>query len=1036
MGSISHLPAYGHRLLPVVIDEIARDEPDGVLFYTPRNGQPSQGYDEVTTKIFANSINRLCGWLDSQLGSPAGPKTIAYIGQNDLRYFIMMIASTKLGHRLLLSSPRNSVEGHVSLIKQSGCEFWIASSGLDHHEFLQDLQIPSVEAPELPQLLDPTPVKPYVYQKSWNEGKSDVLALLHTSGSTGLPKLVPVYLETAATVDGFHLMEPTNGKRPTGVEWTGTRQLCAMPLFHVAGICLGLYSAVFFNWTVVLPSVGPIMQHVIEDALDHISLDSAFISPSVLQDISKSPRVLEKLSKLKFITSAGGPIPQSVGDLIHPRVPIMQTMGMTEGQWLASVVTHPDEWAYYYFHPRTGVEMRPYSEDLSELVFVQNPKLSATQPVFKTFPELDIWETKDLYSRHPEHPNLWKYEMRRDDLIILSNGEKFNPLAAEGKLISHPWIAAAYLTGRGRFQTAALLYPDENSLDKSDDIITDNVWPTFEEVNKSLPAFAQIHRDFVKIVRTPFPRTPKGTLARNETEKAFTADINAIYDRSTHGKPSVHINGTTEDVVRSGIREAIETVSGLVDLKDDDNIFTRGFDSLHVIRLAGLLSSAFDQPLEVEAGTIYTNPTISQLAHTVWSHLEHGPQDKVHHSEVTREMLAKYAQAFEPPREAKEHIVVTGTTGEIGSYLLDVLCNNDKVAKVWCLNRSADAFQRQVDSAKSKGLSSSWQSKAKFVRYDVASENLGLSQDDLEEIKNEATAIIHNAWEVNFNLPLSSFEPQFIGLKSLVDVCRESRHKIRFFFVSSISAAMNWPSDLLGPVPEASIPRFDAPINGYGSSKLVAEHLLSKAARSGVLNLSILRVGQVAGPVKTLGEGSIWTRRDWVPAIIDASAHLRALPLDLGSASILDWIPIDLLTEVIGQLVVPVNPVVGQENYYNLLNPRTPSWIDTLPGLKARLEASFSETFEIIPLQEWISRLRGSEKTIVKEVSEGSSETARRAQSGLKLLAFFEMLASGKEGSRGLEWAKANTLAQSSILACMEPVSSAWFDTWLKQWGY
>ncbi|KAF5261273.1 hypothetical protein FOXYS1_8018, partial [Fusarium oxysporum] len=54
MGSISHLPAYGYRLLPVVIDEIARDGPDRVLFYTPRNGQPSQGYDEVNTKIFAN----------------------------------------------------------------------------------------------------------------------------------------------------------------------------------------------------------------------------------------------------------------------------------------------------------------------------------------------------------------------------------------------------------------------------------------------------------------------------------------------------------------------------------------------------------------------------------------------------------------------------------------------------------------------------------------------------------------------------------------------------------------------------------------------------------------------------------------------------------------------------------------------------------------------------------------------------------------------------------------------------------------------
>lgn len=134
--------------------------------------------------------------------------------------------------------------------------------------------------------------------------------------------------------------------------------------------------------------------------------------------------------------------------------------------------------------------------------------------------------------------------------------------------------------------------------------------------------------------------------------------------------------------------------------------------------------------------------------------------------------------------------------------------------------------------------------------------------------------------------------------------------------------------------------------------------------------------------------------------------------------------------------MVPVNAVVGQENYYNLLNPRTSSWIDALPGLKAHLEVSFSDKFEIIPLHEWIGRLRGAEKTIVKEVSEGPSETARKAQSGLKLLAFFEMLASGEEGSRGLEWSKGNTLAQSSILACMEPVSSAWFDTWLTQWGY
>ena len=80
MGSISVLPDYGHRLLPVVIDDAARDEPDRVLFNTPSNNQPAQGYEVVTAKIFANSINRLCWWLQSQLGSQSALKTIGYIG--------------------------------------------------------------------------------------------------------------------------------------------------------------------------------------------------------------------------------------------------------------------------------------------------------------------------------------------------------------------------------------------------------------------------------------------------------------------------------------------------------------------------------------------------------------------------------------------------------------------------------------------------------------------------------------------------------------------------------------------------------------------------------------------------------------------------------------------------------------------------------------------------------------------------------------------------------------------------------------------
>ncbi|UKZ88857.1 Non-canonical non-ribosomal peptide synthetase fub8 [Trichoderma asperellum] len=129
----------------------------------------------------------------------------------------------------------------------------------------------------------------------------------------------------------------------------------------------------------------------------------------------------------------------------------MQTMGMTEGLVVPSVTTHPDEWAYYHFHPDCGYEMRLYSDTLFELVFVKRKELAAIQTIFLTFPELDIYETKDLYSRHPTIPELYKYETRKDDLVVFATGEKFNPAAAEFQLAHHPWLSAVYIAGQGRF---------------------------------------------------------------------------------------------------------------------------------------------------------------------------------------------------------------------------------------------------------------------------------------------------------------------------------------------------------------------------------------------------------------------------------------------------------------------------------------------------------------------------------------------------------------------------------------------------------
>lgn len=76
---------------------------------------------------------------------------------------------------------------------------------------------------------------------------------------------------------------------------------------------------------------------------------------------------------------------------------------------------------------------------------------------FHTFPDAREWRTKDLFKQHPETPELWRYMGRKDDLLVLSNGEKVNPVRMEKYVEGHPAIMGALVVGQGNFQTGILL---------------------------------------------------------------------------------------------------------------------------------------------------------------------------------------------------------------------------------------------------------------------------------------------------------------------------------------------------------------------------------------------------------------------------------------------------------------------------------------------------------------------------------------------------------------------------------------------------
>jgi thioester reductase-like protein len=90
-------------------------------------------------------------------------------------------------------------------------------------------------------------------------------------------------------------------------------------------------------------------------------------------------------------------------------------------------------------------------------------------------------------------------------------------------------------------------------------------------------------------------------------------------------------------------------------------------------------------------------------------------------------------------------VALTGSTGNFGSYLLDLLLRIPEVKKVVCLNRSRDAQSRQFEQNEKRGLATDF-AKVEFVQADFGAANWGLGQDAVEAVLGEVKIVIHNAW--------------------------------------------------------------------------------------------------------------------------------------------------------------------------------------------------------------------------------------------------------------------------------------------------
>lgn len=371
---------------------------------------------------------------------------------------------------------------------------------------------------------------------TWEQAKDKPFCVLHTSGSTGIPKPVFVTYGTFACNDA-HQVIPSLGGKPTLIDYLrGKRYFIALPLFHAACLTFSLAFNVFSGVICVLPPPAPLTADLVNQVFLHGNLDGALLAPSLIVDCYNNDEYcVNMIQRLEFLSYVGGALPEEVGNPLSTRIKLMTLLGSCEtALHPLEMDNDPADWQYLSFSPYLGHIFRLGEDGLYELVIVRQEQYRPFQGVFSTFPDKQEFATSDLFEPHPTKTGKWVFRARADDIIAFTTAEKLNPITMESMISANPIVKSALIGGQGQFQASLLIEPKiyPKSAVEEEQLLKE-VWPSIAQANRNCPAHGRIMKGFVMLTNPdkPVPRAGKDTVQRQATLKLYADEFKALYDR-------------------------------------------------------------------------------------------------------------------------------------------------------------------------------------------------------------------------------------------------------------------------------------------------------------------------------------------------------------------------------------------------------------------------------------------------------------------------------------------------------------------------
>ncbi|SJK99598.1 related to LYS2  len=970
----------------------ARDQPNDPAIYT---GSPEDGSGIVLRSLtFAqiqSAVDRLAWYYSSiglapktVLGEIPPVQTIAVLTGTAIDESFLEMALAKLGLTALLLSVNNSVPAVAHLTKLTDATHLIYGAKFvqeahDAQKLLhnQGYMVELVEDKRFPlwgpEGVESTKIKPFPAVLTPEQESKRPAVILHSSGSTGFPKPVRI------THYGLIANVALNQNKPG---------FSTLPVFHGYGH-FAVFRCIYPGQPLTLfpPHLPLTSSNICAVLAVSPPVRQCYAVPYVIKLLAETPAGVNALASFDIVGYAGAPLPDDLGDrLIQAGVNLLSIYGTTEtGSLMNSNRDFATDKLWNWTRPLPGsvnyLVWEPQGGDTFEVIVKDGypPKIETNRPD-------GSYATKDLFLRHPERKDLYKYIGRLDDTLVHILGEKTNPVPMELCIRGNsPYVAEAIVFGAGKPQTGCLILPSdlahEEGLSRED--LMSQVWPVIEQANAEAPTHSRLLPEMVEFLPygTHIPVATKMSILRPACYTKFKDLIESIYARFDQTDVEVEKKTLPREELEAYIFATIAKALGpsrsaKLDRKVD--LFAFGVDSLQATRIRNSLQK------ELELGThnlgqtvVYEHPSVEKLADYILQ-LQSGGTQVVGsgHEAVMLALLDKYsakvgthtARATVPPKSTDAHVILlTGATGSLGAHILSQLTASSSVRKVVCLSRArshAESLERIRESVIARKVSVN---EAKVTSY-AANANeplLGLTEEEYGALRDEATDVIHNAWPVNFVLNIESYDSHISGAVNLINLCLESpfSEPASFAFSSSISCRQGSRdktcSEGFSPSPST------AAGTGYAQSKWVVEKLCERAAQKSGVPVSILRIGQMVGD----SVHGVWNETEAWPLMFKSANTVGALPVVDENPS---WLPVDFAGKSIVEVVLNVTKPATA--VYHIVNPNTSAhWKDILGGLEAS-----GVSFERVDKNEWVERLAKSD-------GDGKKNPT------IKLLPFFRM---------------------------------------------